>query len=127
MFDLLLSLFFFWPLGAGLLVGALLPRGHRWLALAGVAAAVAAAVVALAFASDEGGLYTPFSEQDFLLMAAILWGGGWAVGVPAGREIAHARAERRGTRRATPWEGEPWPPRWPPVEGGGERKDGAAR
>jgi hypothetical protein len=83
-----------WPIAVGLVAAAAIPRGHRWLVLAGAAGGALMIGYALAFASDEAeGFLVVLSDQDLYIFLAVYWVASWLVGVAAG--ILLGRALRR--------------------------------
>jgi hypothetical protein len=77
---------------AGAVVASFLPTGHRWLVLAGLAAALSAGFV----------LWGSGGTDDFeglawvaLALVVILLGGGWSAGVGLGSLMREGVARRR--------------------------------
>jgi hypothetical protein len=77
---------------AGAVVAVFVPMGHRWLALAGLAAALSAGVVLWV----SGG-YDDFEGPAWVALAlvVILLGGGWNAGVGLGSLMRERVARRR--------------------------------
>jgi hypothetical protein len=77
---------------AGALVAAFLPRGQRWLAVAGLAAASLTGIILWLSGRYDDAEVSPWIA---VALVVILLGGGWSVGIGVGNLMREGLIRRR--------------------------------